>query len=352
MEIVGSYDSNGRLDVGSLKSNLENHLGIDTSNVGTSLPTGTITLDGIDFYINTDEEVIEGKAIANGSWNNEKKVNSPELMEGMTAVYWDDSGVEHELTSSSSEEEWDNWYDYNGQGDGQNKWANAVTKDENGNITGYWVWIPRYAYKIEDKLFEASTSGQGGTISIKFLQGTTDNDETGTTIGREFKYSGNAMTDYVVHPVFRNGTSNNFMNGEWDEEVSGFWVAKYEAGYQANTITNNNGVLSTEISNADDEVIYSDLKYTSYIDSYETNSLRQDLSSIGYSNQNLSYPVFIPLTYSYNLIAIGDSYVLAKAIDTANNFYGLNSNKTDSHMMKNSEWRSSSIFNTECIWKK
>ena len=31
MEIVGSYDSNGRLDVSSLKSNLENHLGIDTS---------------------------------------------------------------------------------------------------------------------------------------------------------------------------------------------------------------------------------------------------------------------------------------------------------------------------------
>ena len=86
MEIVGSYDSNGRLDVSSLKNNLENHLGIDTSNVGTSLPTGTITLDGIDFYINTDEEVIEGKAIANGSWNSEKKVNSPELFEGMTGI--------------------------------------------------------------------------------------------------------------------------------------------------------------------------------------------------------------------------------------------------------------------------
>ena len=109
MEIVGSYDSNGRLDVGSLKSNLENHLGIDTSNVGTSLPPGTITLDGIDFYINSDEEVIEGIGVANGSWNSEKKVNSPELFEGMTAVYWDSEGVEHELTSSSSEEERKNW---------------------------------------------------------------------------------------------------------------------------------------------------------------------------------------------------------------------------------------------------
>ena len=286
-----------------------------------------------------------------GSWDEDKKVNSPELMEGMTAIYWDEEGIEHELTESSSEEEWNNWYDYTGE-QGTNKWANAVTKDSSGNITGYFVWIPRYAYKIEDKLFTATDSGQGGTISIKFLQGTTDNDETRTTIGREFKYSGNSMTDYVVHPAFTDGTGNNFKNGEWDKEVSGFWVAKYEAGYQANTITNDNGTLSTTISNSGEEVKYSDLKYTSYHSGYTTNPLGQDLSSTGYSSQSLSYPVFKPLTYSYNVICIGDSYVLSKAMDTANGFYGLDSNITDSHMMKNSEWRSSSIFNTKQIWKK
>ena len=269
-----------------------------------------------------------------GSWNEEKKVNSPELFEGMTAVYWDESGVEHELTSSSSEDEWNQWYDYNGQGDGQNKWANAVTKDSNGNITGYWVWIPRYAYKIESGLFTSTA----GTTSIKFLKNTSDLDETDTTISRNYAYSGNAMTDYVVHPAFRNGTDNNFKLGEWDEEVSGFWVAKYEAGYQANTITNDNGTLSTDISNSDNEVIYSDLKYTSYHSNWQTNALNQDLSETGYSNSSLSYPVFKPLTYSYNNICIGDSYVLSQAIDTANNFYGLNSTQTDSHMMKNSEW--------------
>ena len=268
-----------------------------------------------------------------GSWNEEKKVNSPELFEGMTAVYWDASGVEHELTEASSEAEWDQWYDYNGQGDGQNKWANAVTKDSSGNITGYWVWIPRYAYKIESGLF-TSTAGE---ISIKFLKNQTDLDETDTTISRNYAYSGETMTDYVVHPAFRNGTDNNFMNGEWDEEVSGFWIAKYEAGYQANTITNNSGTLSTTISNSGDNVIYSDLKYTSYYSSFPINALSQDLSSENYSNQNLSYPVFLPLTYSYNIICIGDSYTLAGKIDTASNFYGLSSSQTDSHMMKNSE---------------
>ena len=198
-----------------------------------------------------------------------------------------------------------------------------------------------------------------GTISVKFLQGTSDLDSEGNTISREYSYTiyetnevNNHMNDYVVHPAFRDGTSNKFMNGEWDEEVSGFWVAKYEAGYQANTITDIDGTLSTTISNSEDEVKYSNLKYTSYYRSYITNPLGQDLSSSNYSNQSLSYPVFRPLAYSYNNICIGDSYVLSKSIDTANSFYGLDASTTDSHMMKNSEWRSSSIFNTKCVWKK
>ena len=177
-----------------------------------------------------------------------------------------------------------------------------------------------------------------GTISVKFLKNTSDLDENDTEISRNYAYSENAMTDYVVHPAFRNGTDNNFMLGEWDEEVAGFWVAKYEAGYQANTITDNSGTLSTTISNEDDEVVYSDLKYTSYHSDWPTNPLEQNLSSTDYASQSLSYPVFMPLTYSYNIISIGDMYVLSQVIDTATSFYGLNSNISDSHMMKNSEW--------------
>ena len=337
IEVVGSFDSSGVLNMDLLKENLSDNLGINTNGMVNSLPTNTFYYNDLNFYIDDKAQVIYGENFVvqtDGSWNASKGVNSPELFEGMTAVYWDEEGTEHELTSSSTAEEWDQWYDYNGNGDGQNKWANAVTKDSSGNITGYWVWIPRYAYKIESGLF-TSTSG---TISVKFLQGTSDLDENEEEISRNYAYSGDAMTDYVVHPAFRDGTDNNFMLGEWDEEVSGFWVAKYEAGYQANTITDNDGTLSTTISNADDEVVYSDLKYTSYRNILLTNALGQDLSETGYLNESLSFPVFLPLTYSYNNICIGDSYVLSQSIDTANNFYGLNSSATDSHMMKNSEW--------------
>ena len=287
--------------------------------------------------VNDSEEKEEHEdyvVVKDGTWDEEKKVNSPNLMPGMTAVYWDEDGVEKELTDESSNSEWYEWYDYNGQGDGQNKWANAITKDENGNTTGYWVWIPRYAYKIESGLFTSTA----GTISVKFLKNTSDLDENDTEISREYAYSGDAMTDFVVHPAFRDGTSNNFMNGEWDEEVSGFWVAKYEAGYQNGSITDDNGVLSTEIRNDESEVIYSDINYTAYRNDYQTNSLNQALNATEYSNQKISYPVFLPLTYSYNLINIGDSFIISESVDTASIFYGLDSSQTDSHLVKNSEW--------------
>ena len=273
-------------------------------------------------YISGNKKTLQ----ADGSWNSSKKVNSPQLMEGMTGIYWDETGTETEVNVDNQ----DKWYDYSAQ-----KWANAVTKDSNGNITGYFVWIPRYAYKIENGRYTSTT----GKISVKFLQGTTNKDESNETISTTYpETTGTTMSAYVVHPSFTNGTSNHYMNGEWDKEISGYWVAKYPAGFQANTITNNNGALSTTISNSSDTVVYSDKKYTSYNASMTTNALSQNLTSSGYASQKLSYPVFKPLTYAYNNISTGDAYTISKEIASASSFYGLNSTKTDSHQMKNSEW--------------
>ena len=43
---------------------------------------------------------------ADGSWNSAKKVNSPKLMQGMTGIYWDESGNEVTVTADNQ----DNWY--------------------------------------------------------------------------------------------------------------------------------------------------------------------------------------------------------------------------------------------------
>ena len=242
--------------------------------------------------------------LADGSWNSRKNVNSPKLMEGMTGIYWDASGNEVEVTVDNQ----DNWYDYSNQ-----KWANAKTEDGS-----YWVWIPRYEYKITTPY--TSTASE---ITVKFIP------ETQTTVDSDYTY---------IHPAFENGSAsgknNNYINGEWDAEIPGFWVAKYPAGFQANTITNNNGTLSTTISNSSDTVVYSDKNYHDYNSDYTTNALSQTLSS----KPKMSYPVFKPLTYAYNNISTGDSYTLSQEIKNGNSFYGLSSSQTDSHQMKNSEW--------------
>ena len=268
---------------------------------------------------------------ADGSWNSTKKVNSPQLMTGMTGIYWDADGNEVEVTPDHQ----DNWYDYSAQ-----KWANAITKDSDGKTTAYWVWIPRYAYKIESGRYTSTA----GTISVKFLQGTSNKDENNSEISQNYpETTGETMTAYVVHPSFtdgsENGKNNHYMNGEWDKEIAGYWVAKYAAGFQECTQTVSNGTVTEPIINTTN-VKYSDKYYTSYSanDTYKTNALSQDLSSTGYASQKLSYPVFKPLTYAYNLISTGDAYTISQEIAKASSFYGLKATETDSHQMKNSEW--------------
>lgn len=243
-----------------------------------------------------------------GSWNISKGVNSPKIDgTGLIPIYWDENGVEVTLTEESSLEEWNLWYDYSNQ-----KWANAKTADGS-----YWVWVPRYAYQITSNLGVATT----GTIEIKFLQGTTDLDAMGDTISREYpEVVNNAMTNFFVHPAFIDGRINNYANGEWDAEIPGFWIAKYQAGYQ-------NSTKDEEVKN----VLYSDLYYTS-INTYTSNFLEENLST----NVKLSYPVFKPNTYALNIICAGDAFLLSKEISKANNVYELKN--LNSHLEKNSEW--------------
>ena len=277
--------------------------------------------DELNKYISGNVKTLQ----ADGSWNNTKKVNSPQLMDGMTGVYWDESGKETEVNVDNQ----DNWYDYSKQ-----EWANAVTKDNDGNITAYWVWIPRFAYKIESGCYTRTA----GKISVKFLQGTSNKDENNTEISQTYpEITGETMSAYVVHPSFINGTNNHFMNGEWDKEIPGYWVAKYAAGFQecTQTVSSDGTVTEPTINTAN--LKYSDKYYTSY-SGYTTNALSQNLSSSGYSNQKISYPVFKPLTYAYNVISTGDIYTISQEISKASSFYGLDSTKTDSHQMKNSEW--------------
>ena len=87
----------------------------------------------------------------------------------------------------------------------EKKWANAITED--GSM---WVWIPRYAYSITSGYHSSST----GTIEIKFLKDSSNVAYDGTSTWDNVSGQGK----WNIHPAFNYG-----------QEVSGIWVAKFEA---------------------------------------------------------------------------------------------------------------------------
>ena len=263
------------------------------------------------------------KYIENGRWDG--KVNKPELMTGMSAIKFTDptnsaEGTTVDTTSNDTE-----WYNYENK-----KWANAKTED--GSM---WVWIPRYAYRIHKE-----NGVETQKFDIVFLNGLTDNyyDENGKlqTAQRQTSENQTIVTNgdtYTVHPAFTNESSINYANGGWDKELAGIWVAKFEAGYASG---NNKATVKASSVN------YS--QSTAYVPAVETGTTNATTTARNWldgeygTTTAIKYPTFQGLTYSMNYINHNDAYRISKVLTESGNIYGLSSNSTDSHLMKNSEW--------------
>ena len=280
-------------------------------------------LGSLEDYMQTD-----------GSYNKEKGVNEPRILSGMTKVMFKlpegkNKGKAIKLGETGFDES--NWYDYT-----SSKWANTVTEDGS-----YWVWIPRFAYKIT--YTDASDKSKGGTIDVKFLLGTTDEyytDDTKTTKATAKRAKSateevDTTTDYYVHPAFTNESSIGYANGGWDKELTGIWVAKFEAGYASGNNSAPVKASSANYSQSDSWTAAVEAGTSS--DSSQT--ARNWLDGIyGSTATSIKYPTFQPITYSMNYININDAYNVSKALTESGNIYGLSSSTTDSHLMKNSEW--------------
>lgn len=141
-------------------------------------------------------------------------VNPPVLENGMTAKSLDKNTKEWKDTSLDS----GTWFDYSND---VKNWANAV--DSSGN---WWVWIPRYAYSLD------TTNKQ---IKIKYLK-----ELSSTTTSNKALETGE-----IIHPAFTK--SNAFKNGEWDSEISGFWISKYQMSKDGNSLPAQD-ILSTTVN--------------------------------------------------------------------------------------------------------
>ena len=162
----------------------------------------------------TDESLTYGEDILNGEY--------PQLNEGLIPVVFDTSNGTIIKTISRSDE---SWYSY-----ANKKWANAVLVKESGthtrayykassgvavnesDILAYYVWIPRYSYKIWET--GTSSSGKEQTIDIQFES--RDTISTGTQVG-----------EYITHPAFWWDNDSDGVRDE-GEELAGIWVGKFE----------------------------------------------------------------------------------------------------------------------------
>ena len=159
--------------------------------------------------ISSSAVTVEKALVADGTYNEDKGVNTPKLGTGMTPIKWNGSSW---VNTTGSDPE---WYDYTAK-----KWANAKTSD--GSM---WVWIPRYAYSITSG-YHSSTAGN---IDVEFMKGLTNETSTGRTRFDNASGQGN----WNIHPAFNYGST-----------VSGIWVAKFEASNSGGKIKVEPGVQS------------------------------------------------------------------------------------------------------------
>jgi len=146
-------------------------------------------------------------------------VNKPELYDGMIPVYYEEG--DWKVADSTNSDENTVWYDY-----GDSKWANAVfvnsdkyTESKKGTIVlqedilGYYVWVPRFKYKLWNNGTEItdSYSAYEKGIDVVFESGTNSSDTIKCFDGN-CAYKKN---EYFTHPAF-------------SDNLRGFWISKYE----------------------------------------------------------------------------------------------------------------------------
>ena len=152
---------------------------------------------------------VEKVLVADGSYNDDKGVNTPNIGEGMIPIKWNGSSWVETTVNDPD------WYDYTAK-----KWANAKTSD--GSM---WVWIPRYAYSITSGYHSSSA----GNIDVEFMKGLTNE----TSTGRKSFNNASGQGKWNIHPAFNYG-----------QTVSGIWVAKFEASNSGGKIKVEPGVQS------------------------------------------------------------------------------------------------------------
>ena len=212
-----------------------NYDGSKLTNLVIESNSHTFTLCGDGSFAMDDEECGVTPP-SDPEYTDNSGANAPELATNMIPITYNGSNW---VYADISEE----WYDYDAK-----EWANAVVLNSGvsksvgdtiseSEIALWYVWIPRYKYQ----LFNANNgSVSQQLINVTFESGTAS---TGTV----------SCTDAVSGSGSSSQTCTNASNGNWythpaftfgSEQVTGFWVGKFEVSGSTSKITVKPGVSS------------------------------------------------------------------------------------------------------------
>ncbi len=339
---VGIASTSENADTGVISANGEIIVRIGIKNDSTS--DVVITLGVQSGYAHNEVELAGGNALGTVEENNNyvdpSGANEPVLAEGMIPVIYDET-CESTTAADNASGCWEvadtsqAWYSYADQ-----MWANAVTTSVASYrtasvgteipmdyINSMWVWIPRYRYNIPSDIGSSSEVTEPPQIDVVFETGTETNGVTETVYRNGIADDG-TNTNYYTHPAFRNVDnieydSSTTSKGAWDEEITGFWVGKFETGTSDETC--NNHLNSSSTTCLDVEPI-----------------IKPDIQSLRYQTVSTQFTTALKFAGGTYNTSTGD----VTFTTNENNIYGLNTttNTTDTHMMKNTEWGAVAIL--------
>ena len=235
--------------------------------------------------------------------------NSPVLIDALIPVTYNSSTsswVKADSTNTNN-----SWYNY------KNKiWANAVlvtstnrstyqnastgTTIANADILAFYVWIPRYKYKVWNinkvvgiDSYDAYNTGidisfEEGTSSTGTISCTYSYAAPSTEAGSPNEICDGSNEDYYTHPAFTFG----------NKELTGFWMGKFELSSETPSATNGGGESTTLT------------------------------------------PRILPNVISWRSNRTSNYWKVIYDMQKASNIYGLPTSRTntDSHMLTNMEW--------------
>ena len=177
---------------------------------------------------------IQGKSFSGelrSEINSAHKPSAPDLDDGMIPIVISDTGIVSTISKNDT-----SWYNYDNK-----EWANVVLVTSSSrskylntagvtvsesDILAYYVWIPRYSYRIWS-VDNNSKTGEEQEIEIVF------EDKNAT------KILGTQVGDFRTHPAFTFGNT----------ELNGIWVGKFETTGSADTPTIKPNVQSLTSQN-------------------------------------------------------------------------------------------------------